>query len=122
MMFPRLNPKPKKEMFIERAIESGGMYVLEKFDGNWARFCYSRWSCEIQSRGRGVSGSFGEFQEKVPHIFNTLKGIFSKDTLIIGELYLPGGNDKDVGSILRCLPPKALARQEKRTISSFQNF
>lgn len=119
---PASQPAAKKEMFLERAIESGNYVCSEKFDGNWARFVLQDGVAKIQSRGRSVRGGFGEFQEKVPHIFNALKKIFSKDTLIIGELYLPGGNDKDVGSILRCLPAKALARQEKGQYLHFKIF
>lgn len=110
---PASQPKAKKEMFIQRAIESEDYVCSEKFDGNWARFVYQNGIAKIQSRGRGVSGDFGEFQDKVPHIFSTLTKKFTDTTLILGELYFPGGNDKSVGGILRCLTPKAIARQEK---------
>lgn len=110
---PASQPKAKKEKFIERAIDSGNYVCSEKFDGNWARFIYQNGVAKIQSRGRGVSGDFGEFQEKIPHIFSTLTKKFTDTTLILGELYLPQGNDKTVGGILRCLTPKAIDRQEK---------
>lgn len=119
---PASQPKAKKEIFIENAIESGRFVCSEKFDGNWARFVVQNGVAKIQSRGRSVNGGFGEFQDKVPHIFNPLRAMFKGDTLIIGELYLPNGNDKDVGSILRCLPPKAIARQEKGEKLYFKIF
>lgn len=119
---PASQPKAKKEMFIERAIENGNYVCSEKFDGNWARFVVQDGIAKIQSRGRGVSGNFGEFQEKVPHIFNALKNVFTKDTIILGELYLPNGNDKEVGSVLRCLPKKAIERQEKGPKMRFKIF
>ena len=119
---PASLPKAKKEIFLERALEQKNYVCSEKYDGNWARFVFQDGIAKLQSRGRGVSGDFGEFQEKVPHIFSTLTRIFSDTTLLIGELYLPGGNDKEVGSILRCLPAKAVARQEKGKKLHFKIF
>ena len=112
--FPSSYSKEKRKIMTEDFINSGNYFCSEKIDGNWCCFVKQNGIAKMQTRGRStVTGEFGEVQDKVPHIFNTLNNIFSDDTFIIGELYYPGGNDKDVGSILRCLPDKAIARQEK---------
>ena len=70
-------------------------------------------------QGRGISvktGTYGEVQEKVPHIMEYLDRVVPKNSLIIGELYRPGWTTNDVGTILRCLPPKAIARQKENPL------
>lgn len=111
-----LNQKAKKDYFLEKVEKSDNYVCSIKKDGNWARFVKQGAEVKMQSRGLSVKGGYGEFQEKVPHLFTPLASLFRDDTILIGELYLPGGNDKDVGSILRCLPPKAIARQRKEKL------
>lgn len=111
---PASYSKEKKRQIADDMINSGEYLCAEKIDGNWCCFVKQNGVAKMQTRGRStITGEFGEVQDKVPHIFNTLNEYFKDDTFIIGELYYPGGNDKDVGSILRCLPDKAIARQEK---------
>ena len=42
-----------------------------------------------------------------------LDRVIPKNSLIVGELYRPGWTTNEVGSILRCLAPKAIKRQEQ---------
>jgi hypothetical protein len=42
--------------------------------------------------------------------------------MLIGEIYLDEGRDKDVGTILRCLPDKALSRQKGDKVLKYRIF
>ena len=111
---PSSYTKEKRRQITSDLIDSDNYLCAEKIDGNWCCFVKQDGIAKMQTRGRStVTGEFGEVQDKIPHIFNTLNDFFEGDTFLIGELYYSGGNDKDVGSILRCLPEKAIARQKK---------
>ena len=51
-----------------------------------------------------------EKSASVPHIIEAFHNI-SPNTIIIGELYYPGKTSKDCTSVLGCLAPKAIERQ-----------
>lgn len=102
-----------KEEKIRQHLDSGEYIASLKKDGNYARFVNFNDEVKMQTRGKSVvTGTYGEVQDKVPHITKWLDNKVPKNSLLIGELYRPEWNDKDVGSILRCLPPKAVARQK----------
>jgi hypothetical protein len=102
-----------KEQKINQCLDSNNYVASVKKDGNYARFVNLNGESKIQTRGISVkTKTYGEVQEKVPHIFNFLKENLPNNTLLVGELYFHGGSDHDVGSILRCLPPKAIKRQK----------
>lgn len=98
---------------IDYLIESNNYIYSLKTDGNWSRMIWQDGEVALQSRNKSVNtGNFGLFNEKV--LFTEkLKNAFNNTTVLIGELYIDGGHDKDVGSILRCLPKKAIDRQLK---------
>ena len=101
-----------KRQHLEQMAASGQYLWSEKFDGNWSRAVITPTKAVLQTRGISKkTGTYGEIQNKV-FFWDDVKKSFLKDTVILGEVYLPGGIDKDVGSILRCLEPKALARQK----------
>ena len=63
--------------------------------------------------GRTVSKKTGLLTEKsanVPHIIEAFHDI-PNGTILIGEIYYPGKTSKDVTSIMGCLAPKAIERQ-----------
>lgn len=108
-------PKTKRE-HLEQMIASGNYIWSQKYDGNWSRAIVTVDRNALQTRGISKkTGTYGEIQNKVIFWDNILKG-FTKDTVILGEVYLPGGIDKDVGSILRCLDTKALSRQKDKKL------
>jgi ATP-dependent DNA ligase len=86
--------------------------ITEKHDGEWSMSIIAEDRILVRSRSRGVNGSFGNFTDKIPHIVEELKG-FPAGIVLLGELcYLDySKTSKDVGSILRCLTPKAISRQ-----------
>jgi len=109
-----------KEQKIMQRIESDEYVASIKKDGNYARFIILNNELKMQTRGKSVvTGTYGEVQDKIPHIIDFLKEKVPNNSLLIGELYRPEWNDKDVGSILRCLPPKAIFRQKEKPLFFF---
>ena len=97
---------------LESMIDSGNYLFGLKTDGNWSRAVITKERQALQTRGIStVTKTYGEIQDKVT-FWNDVCSPFGDTTVILGEVYLPDGIDKDVGSILRCLAPKALSRQK----------
>jgi len=105
-----------KRQHLEQMIASGQYIWSRKYDGNWSRAVITPERNALQTRGISKkTGTYGEIQNKVFFWEDVVKA-FTDTTVILGEVYLPGGIDKDVGSILRCLDPKALARQKDKKL------
>lgn len=110
-------PKHKTHM-IEKVCESGEYFAQLKKDGNWYQFSKSKTGkCYMFSRGESKkTGLPVENIAKMPHLENILN-VLPNETVIIGEIYYPeikdNGSD-EVGTILRCLPPKAISRQKEK--------
>ena len=106
-----------KRMKLEQMIESGNYMFGLKTDGNWSRAIIDKEDAVLQTRGISkVTGTYGEIQNKVLFWDDVCNTFTHGITVILGEVYLPGGIDKDCGSILRCLDPKALARQKENPL------
>ena len=98
---------------LEQMIDSGNYLFGLKTDGNWSRAVITPERQALQTRGIStVTKTYGEIQDKVLFWDDVCKAFPYGTTVILGEVYLPGAIDKDVGGILRCLAPKALARQK----------
>lgn len=110
-----MTPEVKRQ-HLEQMI-AGGQYIWSrKYDGNWSRAIITPERNALQTRGISKkTGTYGEIQNKV-FFWDDVVNAFSDTTVILGEVYLPGGIDKDVGSILRCLDPKAQARQKEKKL------
>ena len=107
-----MTPEAKRRK-LEQLAESGNYLFGLKTDGNWSRAVITAERNALQTRGISVTTkTYGEIQEKVTFWDAILRAEWYGPTVILGEVYLPGAIDKDVGSILRCLPPKALVRQK----------
>lgn len=101
-----------RRLKLQNLIDSDKYLFGEKYDGNWSRAVITPERQALQTRGIStVTKTYGEIQDKVL-FWNDVCNAFKHTTVILGEVYLPGAIDKDVGSILRCLTPKALARQK----------
>lgn len=106
-----------KKVKLEQMSESGEYMFGLKTDGNWSRAIIERDSAILQTRGISkVTGTYGEIQDKVLFWDDVCNAFTYGTTVILGEVYLPGGIDKDTGAILRCLGPKALARQKENPL------
>ena len=101
---------------LEQMIDSGEYIFGLKTDGNWSRAVITPERHALQTRGIStVTKTYGEIQDKVL-FWEDILGAFNNTTVILGEVYLPGAIDKDVGSVLRCLPAKALSRQKENPL------
>lgn len=110
-----MSPEVKRQ-HLEQMISDGNYIWSRKYDGNWSRAVITPERNALQTRGISKkTGTYGEIQNKV-FFWNDVIKVFNKDTVILGEVYLPNGIDKDVGSILRCLDDKALARQKSNKL------
>lgn len=93
----------------------GNAYIAEeKHDGEWSRIIKCGNKVIIQSRNISkVTGTYGDKTALVPHIVEEILTL-PHDTVLLGELCFidPSKTSKDVGSILRCLPAKAISRQK----------
>ena len=111
---------PNKEQKIKQHIDSDEYVASIKKDGNYARFVKFNNEIKIQTRGKSVvTKTYGEVQDKVPLITNFLTKVVPNNSLIIGELYRPEWTTNEVGSILRCLPQKAIFRQKDTPLIFF---
>ena len=102
---------------LEQMIDSGNYLFGLKTDGNWSRAVITKERQALQTRGIStVTKTYGEIQDKVLFWDDVCKAFTNGTTVILGEVYLPGGIDKDTGAILRCLAPKAIARQKEHPL------
>jgi len=114
LMFPpQLISKGTAEL-LKNADQSGDWFGQEKIDGALYMYVKGR---EGQSYlfGRTISKKTGVLTEKianVPHIKKALENLVPNNSVILGEIYYPGGTSKDVTPIMGCLPKKALERQQ----------
>ena len=110
---PTNTPLETRRQHLEQMIASGDYIYSRKYDGNWSRAVITKDAAALQTRGISVkTKTYGEVQDKVFFWNDVIKAFSKGDTVILGEIYLPGGIDKDCGSILRCLTQKALDRQK----------
>lgn len=109
----------KKEITYNR-IFSNEWLGAEKFDGYFCRIIKEEdGSIFLQSRTRGVNGSFPEKHEWVPHLQSFFDAL-PNGTCLLGELYLPSApGSSNITKILGCLKEKAIARQEKEKLSLY---
>lgn len=105
----------KKQNAQDMISNKNGLYLAtQKNDGEWCRIIIGSDKITLQSRTISkVTGEYGDKTLHVPHIIEELK-CFPCDTVLLGELCFADitKTSKDVGTILRCLPPKAVARQQ----------
>ena len=96
-----------------KACDDGTWFAQLKKDG--ALYMYVKGlGGEDYLFGRTVSKVTGLLTEKsanIPHIISTLNQL-PNGTILLGEIYYPGETSKDVTSIMGCLAPKAIERQE----------
>ena len=89
--------------WIAQEKKDGAFYQLEKTDAGDVYMC-----------GRTVSKKTGEYTEKsdnFPHIKEWAEENLPNGTILIGEIYIPGGKSNDVTKISGCTPTKAYKRQ-----------
>lgn len=102
-----------KEYMLSEVCSNGEYFLEEKIDGAWYQFVKTDNFSYLF--GRTVSKTTGILTEKggnVPHIVDAFSCL-PAGTIIIGEIYVPGGTSKDVTHIMGCLSAEAIRRQQK---------
>jgi ATP-dependent DNA ligase len=112
--------KPTKTM-IQQAFNSGDWIGQEKKDG--ALYCLEKTdSGYVYLFSRTKSRKTGELVEKsenFPHIKEWARFCLPKGTILVGEIYVPGGHSNTVTKLSGCLPEKAYQRQFNKKDSNY---
>ena len=99
------------DILLKSACESGDYFGQIKKDGSFYQFVKTENYQYLF--GRTVSRTTGVLTEKglnVPHIMGALS-ILPANTILLGEVYYPGGSSRDTTTIMGCLSTKAVERQ-----------
>ena len=114
---PTSYDSPNAKAMIENT--NNNNIAMWKFDGEWCRIIKYNGKVIAQSRTISkVTGEYGNKTELIPHIIDEVVKHLPDGTVLIGELCWTDitKTSKDVGTILRCLPAKAVARQQKEKL------
>lgn len=86
----------------------------QKWDGEWTMFIKDAGRVLIRSRSLSkVTGAYGDKTAHLPHLVEEMEN-WPDGTVVLGEVCWGtlGTVSTDVGTILRCLPAKAIDRQK----------
>lgn len=105
-----------KESMLSEVCSNGEYFLEEKIDGAFYQFVKTENHSYLFGRTVSkLSGILTEKSDNVPHLKEALNCL-PAGTILIGEIYVPGGTSKDTVSIMGCLPTLAIKRQEKEPI------
>lgn len=105
-----------KESMLSEVCSNGEYFLEEKIDGAFYQFVKTKNHSYLFGRTVSkLSGILTEKSDNVPHLKEALSCL-PAGTILIGEIYVPGGTSKDTVSIMGCLPALAIKRQEKEPI------
>jgi ATP-dependent DNA ligase len=105
-----------KESMLSEVCSNGEYFLEEKIDGAFYQFVKTENHSYLFGRTVSkLSGILTEKSDNVPHLKEALNCL-PAGTILIGEIYVPGGTSKDTVSIMGCLPVLAIKRQEKEPI------
>ena len=108
-------PESKANM-LQECCDSGEYFAQIKKDGYWYEFNRTENYGYLFSRTESkVTGLLSEKSDNVPHIKEALMKL-PPNTIVIGEIYIPGGTSKNVTTIMGCLPKKAQERIVKENV------
>lgn len=115
--FPSTWDIEKKKRTVNERIFSGEWYGALKRDGAFYKFIKSdTGEMELIGRSKSKSGDYLNKIDWVPHL-QTFFDNLPNGTCLLGELYLPSKEEaKATSSIMNCLQPKAVKRQEKEKL------
>ena len=107
----------------EMVTDKDNLYIAtEKHDGDWGMFIhYSKGNNLIRSRSISkVTDVYGDYTPKVPHLCAEMDN-WPDNTVVLAELCFReyGTNANTVGTILRCLPAKAIERQKETPLYAY---
>lgn len=110
------NLKKKYDAMVNN--ENNEYVATCKYDGEWTMFI--KWGGQYLIRSRSISkvtGAYGDKTAHLPHLVEEMQS-WPDNTVILGEVCWGdfGTVSTDVGTILRCLPAKAVERQKERKL------
>lgn len=117
------SPLEKHKYLIPERVDNGKYFAQLKKDGNWYMYVKG-YNGETYLFSRNESVKTKLLTEKsghVPHIIKALENLPNK-TILLGEIYQPGGDSNDTGRIMRCLEDEAVRRQEENGYIHFYIF
>lgn len=110
---------PKRQDMINNK-DDEYMATVKK-DGDFAMLIhYTKGNNLIRSRSISkVTGVYGDYTAKLPHICDEMDKL-PDNTVLLAEICWdePGTNANTVGTILRCLPAKAVERQKEKKLKA----
>ena len=103
---------PKEE--TRNMIFSGNYLGARKMDGAYYRFIKDMdGNMRLQGRSKSVSGNYLDKLDHVPHLLPYFESL-PNGTCLLGEIYFPKNEgSSNVTTIMGCLAPKAIERQQK---------
>ena len=105
-----------KESMLSEVCSNGEYFLEEKIDGAFYQFVKTENHSYLFGRTVSkLSGILTEKSDNVPHLKEALNCL-PAGTILIGEIYVPGGTSKDTVSIMGCLPTLAIKRQKDAPI------
>lgn len=119
------NPEPKTDALRKKRQDmidnKDNLYIAsEKHDGDFGLFAhFSKGNNLIRSRSISkVTGAYGDYTAKLPHLCGEMDN-WPDNTVVLAEICWDeyGTNANTVGTILRCLPDKAVERQKDKKLS-----
>lgn len=109
----------KRQAMIDN--KDGEYIATKKNDGDWAMLIHwEKGKNLVRSRSISkVTGVYGDYTAKVPHIVEEMDN-WPDNTVVLAELCWDqdGTNANTVGTILRCLPAKAVERQKENKLKA----
>ena len=111
--FPKsFKGNPKEE--TRNMIFSGNYLGARKMDGAYYRFIKDMdGNMRLQGRSKSVSGEYLDKLDHVPHLLPYFESL-PNGTCLLGEIYFPQNEgSSNVTTIMGCLAPKAIERQQK---------
>jgi ATP-dependent DNA ligase len=110
----------KRQAMIDN--KDGEYIATKKNDGDWAMLIHwEKGKNLVRSRSISkVTGVYGDYTAKVPHIVEEMDAYWPDNTVVLAELCWDqdGTNANTVGTILRCLPAKAVERQKENKLKA----
>ena len=120
------NPEPKTDTLKQKRQDmidnKDNLYIAtEKHDGDFGLFAhFSKGHNLIRSRSISkVTGAYGDYTAKLPHLCGEMDN-WPDNTVVLAEICWDeyGTNANTVGTILRCLPAKAVERQKDKKLKA----
>lgn len=110
IMYPAMKIHASTDSQLIKACESGDYFAQLKKDGYWYQLERHTNTYLFSRTASKVTGLLSEKSENVPHIIDAIQSL-PKHTILVGEIYYPGGSSKNVTEVMGCLPAKAIERQ-----------